>query len=293
VEITRRSLFEGDRLQIRFFGVRNVSDKCGDVESQDRNMVVLPVSGIFAKHDAPRRHVVGTPSHAVLFAAEVPYRLSYPDAMGDRAIILRFDSALAPDDLEGRGDRKLASSGLLGAEAMMLRSLLCAELKQGEIDPFEIESRGLDLLQMSLESMRPRSAVKHGETEARWARAVGRVKEAVAAAPAKRWSIDRLACLAGQSPYHLCRVFREQTGSSVYDYVLRERLAAALPAVLDGEDLTTVAHDAGFASHSHFTARFRTFFGVTPLALRRRIKASQAASLRKIMTAPRSTASVQ
>jgi AraC family transcriptional regulator len=293
VEITRRILLEGDRLQILFFEARNVSDKCSDVESQDRNLVVLPISGVFAKHDAPRRHVLGTPSHAVFFAAEAPYRLSYPDAMGDQAIILRFDSALAPDDLERRGATGLASNGLLGAEAMVLRSLLCAQLKQGEIDPFEIESRGLDLLQMSLDTMRPHGAVKHGATEARRARAVGRVKEAVATAPARRWSIDRLACLAGQSPYHLCRVFREQTGSSVYDYVLRERLAATLPAVIDGEDLTRLAHDSGFASHSHFTARFRAFFGVTPLALRRRIKASQAASLRKIMTAPRSTASIQ
>jgi hypothetical protein len=90
VEITRRTLFEGDRLQIRFFEARNVSDKCGDVERQVRNMVVLPLSGVFAKHDAPRRHVVGTPSHAVFFAAEAPYRLSYPDAMGDQAIILPF-----------------------------------------------------------------------------------------------------------------------------------------------------------------------------------------------------------
>jgi hypothetical protein len=90
VEITRRTLFEGDRLQILFFGARNVSDKCGDVERQDRNLVVLPLSGVFAKHDAPRRHVVGTPSHAVFFAAEAPYRLSYPDAMGDQAIILPF-----------------------------------------------------------------------------------------------------------------------------------------------------------------------------------------------------------
>jgi AraC family transcriptional regulator len=293
VEITRRMLFEGDRLQILFFEARNVSDKCGDVERQDRNLVVLPLSGVFAKHDAPRRHVVGTPSHAVFFAAEAPYRLSYPDAMGDQAVILRFDSALAPDEFERRGEARLASSGLLGAEAMVLRSLLCAQLKQDEIDPCEIESRGIDLLQMSLDTMRPHGAVKRGATEARRARAVARVKEAVAAAPAKRWSIDRLAQLAAQSPYHLCRVFREQTGSSVYDYVLRERLAATLPAVLDGEDLTRLAHDAGFASHSHFTARFRGFFGVTPLALRRRIKASQATSLRKIMTAPQGTASVQ
>jgi hypothetical protein len=31
------------------------------------------------------------------------------------------------------------------------------------------------------------------------------------------------------------------TGTSLYGYVLRERLASALDAVLDGEDLTTIA----------------------------------------------------
>ena len=61
---------------------------------------------------------------------------------------------------------------------------------------------------------------------------------------------------------------------------------AALDAVLDGgDDLTAIALDAGFASHSHFTARFRSFFGCTPAALRRVAGAAQLAELRKIVTA--------
>jgi AraC family transcriptional regulator len=81
-------------------------------------------------------------------------------------------------------------------------------------------------------------------------------------------------------------VFRETVGTSIYDYVLHERLAHTLDAVLDcGDDLTTIALDAGFASHSHFTARFRSFFGYTPVALRRIATAAQIAELRKIVTA--------
>ena len=60
----------------------------------------------------------------------------------------------------------------------------------------------------------------------------------------------------------------------------------ALDAVLDSNlDLTSIALDTGFASHSHFTARFRAFFGLTPEALRRAAGSGQAAKLRKIMTA--------
>jgi AraC-like DNA-binding protein len=110
----------------------------------------------------------------------------------------------------------------------------------------------------------------------------------VAAAPAERWSVAQLAKVASLSPFHLCHVFRATAGASLYDYVLRERLAHSLAAVLDGGDnLTAIALDAGFASHSHFTARFRGFFGITPTALRRTASAAHIAQLRKIMTAAR------
>jgi AraC-like DNA-binding protein len=116
---------------------------------------------------------------------------------------------------------------------------------------------------------------------------VQRVKEAVATAPAIKWDVEKLARIALISPFHLCRAFRRMTGTSIYGYVLRERLASTLDAVLDGEDLTTIALDAGFASHSHFTARFRGFFGCTPTALRCRARADKVTELRKIVTARR------
>ena len=105
-------------------------------------------------------------------------------------------------------------------------------------------------------------------------------------APSDKWSIARLAEIANLSPFHLCHVFRQMVGTSIYDYVLHERLAQSLDAVLDrGSDLTAIALDAGFASHSHFTARFRGFFGCTPAALRRAATGPKIAELRKIMTA--------
>jgi AraC-like DNA-binding protein len=293
VDIRRKVLFESERLQIGFFAATNVSDQCGDVERQDRNLVVLPLAGLFAKHEAPGRQAIGSPSHAVFFAADAPYRLSFPGGKGDRAIILRFDGALAEEHIEAREHRGAASNGLLGAEALTMRSLLCTRLKEGDGDALEIETRGLNLLTMSLQAMRPRQAFRRESSEVRWVGAIARVTEAVAAAPAKRWSIGDLAAIARQSPYHLCRVFRERTGVSVYDYVLRERLAASLDAVLDGEDLTAVALDFGFASHSHFTARFRAFFGITPATLRRRMTADRIAEWRKIMTARKDAAILQ
>jgi AraC family transcriptional regulator len=286
LQITRKSLFESAALQIDLFVARPRSDACGDVERQDRNAVVLPLAGVFAKHDAPGRQVIGTPSHAVFVAADTPYRISFPGSIGDRGLVLRFGEELAPDHVDRSGDAALASNGLLPAPAMMLRNLLGARLAQGDVEDFEIETTGLDLLNLSFAAMRKEKSATRPSALTRRMRAMERVKEAIAVAPSHKWSVERLARLANLSPFHLCHVFRQMVGTSIYDYVLQERLAQSLDAVLDGDDnLTAIALDAGFASHSHFTARFRGFFGCTPAHLRRTATAAGLAELRKIVTA--------
>lgn len=90
-------------------------------------------------------------------------------------------------------------------------------------------------------------------------------------------SLDEVAREAGSSVFHLSRVFRRQTGITLHAYQAHLRLIAALEAVAEPRaDLTGVALDLGYSSHSHFTAAFRKAFGVTPSALR------QAASARKL-----------
>lgn len=286
MKITRKTLFDSETLQIDTVEIRPVTDACGEIERQSLNVVVLPVSGVFSKHDGPGRHVLGTPGHAVFIASDTPYRLGFPGAIGDRALALRFGEALAADQLDRRGNGDgLASHGLLPANAMMLRNLLWARLEKGAADQFEVEALGLDLLTMSLSSMRRSDVPLRRSAFARRTRALERVKEAVAVAPADKWNVAKLAKIANLSPFHLCHVFRQMAGTSLYDYVLHERLAQTLDAVLDRGDLTAIALDAGFASHSHFTARFRRFFGCTPAALRRIATAERVAELRKIVTA--------
>jgi len=286
LEISRKTLFESKTLQIGLFEAHPTSDACGDVERQSLNAITLPISGVFSKHDAPGRHVIGTPSHAVFFAADTPFRIGFPGAIGDRAITLRFGEELAPEAFARTDGETLTSNGLLPARAMMLRNLLWARLERAETDEFEAEALGLDLLDMALKSVRTGNAALRPSAQARRRRALERVKEAVALAPSRKWNVARLAKIANLSPFHLCHVFRDHVGTSIYDYVLHERLAQTLDAVLDcGDDLTAIALDAGFASHSHFTARFRSFFGCTPAALRRFATAAHIAEMCKIVTA--------
>src|SRR5262249_44961902 len=162
-----------------------------------------------------------------------PYRIGFPGAIGDQSIVLRFGDDLASDlNEDRRRDEPLASHGLLPADAMVRRDRLRRRLADAAPSPFEIEALGLEMLGQGLRARRGGSPPSRPAVRLRRMRAVERVKEAVAVAPADAWSIARLARIASLSPFHLCHVFRDLAGTSIYDYVQRERLARALGAVL-------------------------------------------------------------
>ncbi len=83
------------------------------------------------------------------------------------------------------------------------------------------------------------------------------------------WSLTRLQDHFGVSAFRLCRVFRRVTGSSIHGYLVSVRLRASLERIEPrAVDLSSVAKDLGFSSHSHFTLAFRRSFGVSPSAWR-------------------------
>jgi len=73
----------------------------------------------------------------------------------------------------------------------------------------------------------------------------------------------------------------------VHQYQQRARLARALDLLLETErELTEVALDLGFSSHSHFTAVFRRMVGLSPGTFRRSAGSREAAEARNLLIAP-------
>lgn len=95
-------------------------------------------------------------------------------------------------------------------------------------------------------------------------RAVERAREYLGAHPDENVSLERLAREVGLSPFHLCRVFRRETGLSphAYQILLRVHLAKALLA--KGVAISQAAVEAGFCDQAHLTRHFKRIFGVTP-----------------------------
>ena len=81
-------------------------------------------------------------------------------------------------------------------------------------------------------------------------------------------TLAEIADAIDSSVFHLSRVFANITGGSLHQYLTCLRMRAALETIREGIDLTTIALDLGYSSHSHFTSVFKRSFGVTPKAWR-------------------------
>jgi AraC-like DNA-binding protein len=105
-------------------------------------------------------------------------------------------------------------------------------------------------------------------TEQAHVEAVEAVRAILGSDLAPRLSLDEVGRLVHLSPFHLSRVFRQRTGTSLHAYRTDLRLRASLERIADGIPLAATAADLGFASQAHFTDRFRRAFGLTPQAWR-------------------------
>jgi AraC family transcriptional regulator len=275
----RRSLFDSASMRVVEMVARPRSAAIGATEQQTLNVLALPLSGVFARHRGKRQRVLATPNHGLLLAAGVPYRVSFPGALGDVCLMLAFSApslaTLLPEAVacDGFDDRTFDDHALLPPALVLGARRLHRHLLQGgDGDALTTEEAVLALLAGALGAARrerPRlRAVGTLDPRARL-RPVERAKEAITVQPEQPWSLQALADVASVSPYHLAHAFRREVGTTLHQYVLRARLARALDRVVGSDDdLTAVALDCGFSSHSHFTARFRAHFGITPQALR-------------------------
>ena len=82
--------------------------------------------------------------------------------------------------------------------------------------------------------------------------------------------LTQLAGAVYTSPYHLCRIFRQQIGLSIHQYLNQLRLRTALEELPShNSNLTQLALSLGYNSHSHFTSAFRQTFGLPPSQMTR------------------------
>lgn len=85
-------------------------------------------------------------------------------------------------------------------------------------------------------------------------------------------TVDQLAEQCYLSKYHLMRLFRAETGQSIYAYLTQQRLYMARELMAEGVRATEAAYRCGFDTYSCFTRAYSRQFGTTPTGRTRTAK---------------------
>jgi len=251
----------------------------GAEEQADATQVVLPLEGVFEVRHG-RDAVVADATSVAIFSAGREHRVGHPTTGGDRSIVLVFPPEVIDDALDS--DRSYG--GPVGVRVHLGVRALGSALARGTIDELEAEELALLLLRGIGDALEPAHSYRPPGLHQR--ERVERVRALLAGTPERRWRLEEVAREVHCSPFHLARQFRAVTGTSISTYLLRLRLALALQRLAEGEaDLAGLAADMGFASHSHFGARFRSVFGVPPGSVRDSLTTGRLAELRTFVTA--------
>lgn len=243
----------------------------GPEECAASTYLVFPYRGVYVRH-VGRDQVVADANHVVFFNADEGYRIAHPVQGSDASLSLQLPPALIEELAPAALLNRQPNPGFriqhrrIDTDAQALVAALRHGLEHGTMEPMEAEALLLDLVSRSLG---PRSTHAAQATEGQH-RLANRVKLLLASDLSRRWSLAEVGAEIGASPVYLTQVFQRVEGIPLYRYQLRLRLARALDLVARPDlDLSALAADLGFSSHSHFTAAFRQAYGRTPADFRR------------------------
>jgi AraC family transcriptional regulator len=96
-------------------------------------------------------------------------------------------------------------------------------------------------------------------------RVLRRIREYINGNIDQRISVELLAGLANLSVCYFVRAFKQSTGITPHDYLIRQRVERTKQLLSDSDmPLSEIALVAGFADQSHFSRRFRQHVGMSP-----------------------------
>ncbi len=251
-----------------------------DVSWRETNVIGNRAHVVFPRQSVVIRHlghdgVLATPNHTMLYNAEQPYRRELHSLRGDESVFIELphDSLerLAAEGAQvlDRGARIPVTHLATDRRTYLLQHLLVRHLRAPPADLLGAEELASRIALRALAVPASRRSAARERTTTAHRRLAEAAKAELAADLAAKVTLGELAARLHASSFHLARVFRAQTGFTLAGYRQALRLRTALERLpsSDGE-LTGLALELGFSSHSHFTASFTREYGVPPSAVR-------------------------
>lgn len=243
-------------------------------ESLDNDVFVLPQNPLWIRRNAGEYRFVEPGAILMHRAGSMLERRSMGER-GDQTYWFGVHPRLFVRTLQRH---KLSTQDMGGAliSDPQFRYRLALFLKRIQRQPPERLTIEEEVLSLFFKICERRARQEEGFSKAqlrsggRQQRLVDRTRACLNAHLTESIGLETVADEVGASLYHLCRVFREQTGLTMHAYRTRQRLGLVVDRLTrgDSENLVDVAMDYGFASHSHLSRVFQKQFGISPSALR-------------------------
>ena len=100
---------------------------------------------------------------------------------------------------------------------------------------------------------------------------VNKVKDYIDSHLSEELKLDQLAEYAGYSKFHLCRIFSEEAGMTIHQYIQKGRLAQAARLLADtNQTISDIAAAYGYEYQQSFQLAFKNRYQETPLQYRRK-----------------------
>lgn len=260
-------------LKVGIFRCTRDDHRFSDSGPAEHHLVVFPRTSVWIRHEGSRPFVAD-PGVATIYNRGQPYTRAPLSREGDRSDWFAISPALAlAMARDTRGAIREDPDQPFRAEFLPVSPRLYAAQRQvvGLIDrgadALEVEERALTVVAATIRPPEQRPLRLPAGRRATLARRdlAMQARAEIARRPFDSLDLSTLATILEVSPWHLCRVFREETGTTIHAYRRDLRLRAALERVASSAGrVSRLAHECGFSSHSHFTAAFRRQFGFTP-----------------------------
>lgn len=80
----------------------------------------------------------------------------------------------------------------------------------------------------------------------------------------KNLSLDHLSKSLSINKYYLSHIFKKETGSTLYQYILMKRISLAKQFLISGSTVTEACYQSGFNDYSNFIRTFKKITGFSP-----------------------------
>lgn len=256
----RRRLVEAGAVVADELVARHELPPSGDIVGAK---LVVTFGGAFEFQVGSRRSWID--SGRLLFARDGEHYIDHHVVPGvGHASVILTPSEQTIDELWGEDD-----GARIGAGSLRIHRL--AQLLRHADDPLAAQELAIALVADARETRR---------IDPIDLRCVRLAKAALHDCDEGRISLEALAADIGVTPVHLTQCFKRSEGMPLYRYQTMLRLARALERLPDSDDITDLALELGFSSHSHFTAAFRQKVGVTPSRFRDEVRGTKVATAR-------------